>query len=126
MLKEDREIFEVAERADQVTFEKKVMSAADGSVVSMLQHARLPFSLTEYLRRLNAIRSAMDRAGLDVLLVRSPENITYVSGYQSPGYYKYHCIVVPRKGNPVFVVRDFEWINSPEFAWINHIAKVYD
>ena len=60
------------------------------------------------------------------LLIRGPENITYFSGYETPGYYRYHCIVVPRQGEPVFLVRDFEWINSPEFAWSTRFTKVYD
>ena len=54
---------------------------------------------------------------LDALLVRGPENITYVIGYETPGYYKYHCVIVPRHGEPIFLVRDFEWLNTPEFAW---------
>ena len=68
----------------------------------------------------------MAENGLDALLVRGPENITYLSGYETPGYYKYHCVIVPKDGEPVFVVRDFEWINTPEFAWSTRIAKVFD
>ena len=68
----------------------------------------------------------MAAMGLDALLVRGPENITYFIGYETPGYYKYHCVVVPRNGEPVFLVRDFEWLNTPEFAWSGKLAKVYD
>ena len=68
----------------------------------------------------------MEAQGFDAILARGPENITYCSGYETPGYYKYHCIVIPRNGEPVFVVRDFEWINTPEFAWSTRIAKVFD
>ena len=68
----------------------------------------------------------MGRMELDALLVRGPENITYVIGYETPGYYKYHCVFIPRLGEPIFLVRDFEWLNTPEFAWSGRIAKVYD
>ncbi len=92
----------------------------------MIVHDRLAFSPEEYIRRYDVIRAAMERHDLDALLVRGPENITYFSGYETPGYYKYHCVVVPKYGEPVFLLRDFEWINSPEFAWSTKIAKVYD
>ena len=68
----------------------------------------------------------MAESGLDALLIRGPENITYFSGYETPGYYKYHCVVVPKDGEPVFLVRDFEWVNTPEFAWSTRFAKVFD
>ena len=92
----------------------------------MIVHERLAFSPEEYVRRYDNIQRDMAAQGLDALLVRGPENITYFSGYETPGYYKYHCVVVPKDGEPVFLVRDFEWINSPEFAWSTKIAKVYD
>ena len=92
----------------------------------MLVHERLAFSPEEYIRRYDVIQEAMARMELDALLVRGPENITYVIGYETPGYYKYHCVIIPRLGEPVFLVRDFEWLNTPEFAWSGRIAKVYD
>ena len=84
----------------------------------MIVHDRLAFSPEEYVRRYDTIQGLMNEHALDALLLRSQENITYFSGYESPGYYKYHCVVVPKNGEPVFLVRDFEWINSPEFAFV--------
>jgi Xaa-Pro dipeptidase len=123
---EDREILEVAEHAEHVTFERTSRTIKSGDVLSMIVHDRLAVSPEEFIRRYNLIQDAMAAMDLDALLIRGPENITYFSGYESPGYYRYHCIVVPRRGEPVFVLRDFEWINVPEFAWSTKIAKVYD
>ena len=86
----------------------------------------LAFSPEEYIRRYDTLQESMARLGLDALLVRGPENITYVIGYETPGYYKYHCVILPKGGEPVFLVRDFEWLNTPEFSWCGKIAKVYD
>jgi Xaa-Pro dipeptidase len=122
----DREILEVAEHTEQVTFQRSTRPTRCGFDLPMLLHERLAFSPEEYARRYDVIQAAMEKQGLDALLVRGPENITYVSGYESPGYYRYHCIVIPKHGEPIFVVRDFEWINSPEFAWSTRLAKVYD
>lgn len=126
MLEQDREIFDVADHTEQVTFQKTDRPTASGSALPMIVHDRLAFSPEEYVRRYDNLQAAMAKQGLDALLVRSPENITYFSGYETPGYYKYHCVVVPKDGEPVFLVRDFEWINSPEFAWSTKIAKVFD
>ncbi len=123
---EDHEILEVARETEDVSFQHTTRKTKNGFDLPMLLHERLIFSPEEYLRRYDLIQDMMADAGLDALLVRGPENITYVSGYETPGYYKYHCIVIPRDGEPIFLVRDFEWINTPEFAWSNRFVKVYD
>ena len=98
-----------------------------GHRLAMNLHRRLPFSREEYERRYDAVLDAMDRAGLDALLVRSPENITYLSGYETPGYYGYHCLVLARGQQPVLVGRRLEIeTNVPEFSWLTHIAPAQD
>ena len=125
-LSADREILDVARHTEHVTFQKSTRKTKSGFDLPMLLHDRLAFSPEEYVRRYDVIQDGMAKSGLDALLIRGPENIAYFSGYELPGYYRYHCIVVPKHGEPVFVVRDFEWINSPEFAWSSKLAKVYD
>ncbi len=125
-LNRDRDIFDVAEHTEHVTFQKTTRKTASGYDLPMIVHDRLAFSPEEFVRRYDKIQTAMAANDLDALLIRGPENITYFSGYETPGYYKYHCVVVPKDGEPVFLVRDFEWINSPEFAWSTKIAKVFD
>jgi Xaa-Pro dipeptidase len=125
-LENDREILDISEQTVSVEFQKSARPTACGFALPMLLSERLIFSPEEYIRRYDEIQARMAEQGLDALLVRGPENITYVSGYETPGYYKYHCIVMPKDGEPVFLVRDFEWINTPEFAWSNTFAKVYD
>ena len=122
----DREILEIAEQTVALAFQKSDRPTACGFALPMLISERLIFSPEEYIRRYDLIQARMAEQGLDALLVRGPENITYVTGYETPGYYKYHCVVMPRGGEPVFMVRDFEWINTPEFAWSNKFVKVYD
>jgi Xaa-Pro dipeptidase len=116
----------VARETEDVSFQHTTRKTKNGFDLPMLLHERLIFSPEEYLRRYDLIQDMMAEAGLDVLLVRGPENITYVSGYETPGYYKYHCVVIPKDGEPIFLVRDFEWINTPEFAWSNRFVKVFD
>jgi Xaa-Pro dipeptidase len=65
--------------------------------------AELHFSLDEFAARLAALRQRMVAAGIDVLLLTTPENIYYLSGYQTPGYYFYLALVVPVDGEPVLI-----------------------
>ena len=61
------------------------------------------FPHEEFQSRLDAVRARMDERGLDVLLLTTPENIHYLSGYQTPGYYFFLGLIVPLKGDPVLV-----------------------
>ena len=101
-------------------------SAGSGSKIRMIAHDRLGFSLAEYRRRYGAVLEGMKKQGLDAMLVRSPENITYVSGYETPGYYKYHCLVIGADFEPVFVLRRFEELNVPEYSWLTQHVPVDD
>jgi Xaa-Pro dipeptidase len=105
----------------------KRIETESGVRLSMTQHSRLPFKLNEYRRRYDHVMNLMKAAGADVLLVRSPENITYLTGYETPGYYGYHCLVVARGEQPVLVGRKLEIVtNAPEFSWLTKIVPVQD
>ena len=84
------------------------------------------FSLDEYRERLEALRRRMERAGADVLLVTSPENLYYLSGYQTPGYYWYQTLIVPLERDPVFVVRMNESSNVGPLSWVEDCRPYED
>ena len=94
--------------------------------IEMRSHSRLGFSLSEYKRRYDLVLAGMKHRGLDVLLLRSPENITYVSGYETPGYYKYHCLIIAPNTEPILVLRRFEELNVPEYSWLSRHVAVDD
>ena len=104
--------------------DKTTRNLSNGHRLSMTSHPRLAFDLDEYQRRYELVLSHMERDGLDVLLVRGPENITYLSGFETPGYYKYHCIIVTPDHDPIFVIRSYESPNVPEFSWIFDMVVV--
>ena len=76
------------------------------------------FSLDEYQQRLDGLRLRMEERGADALLVTSPENLCYLTGYQTPGYYWYQTLIVPMDREPVFVVRLNEDSNIEPFTWV--------
>lgn len=88
---------------------------------------RMPFELSEYRQRLEKCQEMMREKGLDLLLVHTPENIFYLCGYHSAGYYMYNCLVVHPDKDPVLVLRFGEVGNAQIFSWLDddHIV-LYD
>ena len=84
------------------------------------------FSLAEYGERLHALRRRMEEAGAGVLLVTSPENLYYLSGYQTPGYYWYQTLIVPLEREPVLVVRRNEASNVEPLSWVEDCRPYED
>ena len=121
-----RPVIDVSDIAPQTAFETVERQLSGGRTLAMNTHFRLGFTLDEYQRRYELVLSAMGKQGLDVLCIRTPENITYMSGYETPGYYKYHCMVMGKNFEPVFVLRNFESLNVPEYSWLTQIVGVED
>jgi Xaa-Pro dipeptidase len=88
--------------------------------------ADLPFTLGEYRDRLARVRAGMHGRGVDVLLLTGPENIYYLSGYQTTGYYIYQALVVPLEGEPQFVVRRLEMTNVQGLSWLKRGIGIDD
>lgn len=82
------------------------------------------FPKEEYEQRQSRARAALSRAGLDALVITGPENIFYLTGQQTPGYYTFQALVLPAEGDPVFVIRQLEYFNFIANTFISD-AEVY-
>ncbi|UPJ79367.1 aminopeptidase P family protein [Bradyrhizobium sp. 183] len=85
----------------------------------------MAFPSDEYHRRLSNTQSEMEKADIPVLLLHQPESIIYLTGFNiGTGFYSYHALAVPQKGNPVLVVRDVEIPaikkGSPIKEWVTY------
>ena len=76
------------------------------------------FKPEEYRQRLDGVRSRIAALGADVLLVNTPENIFYLTGYQTPGYYWYQALIVPVDRDPVFIPPPHEASLPPVYSWV--------
>ncbi|MCB0180783.1 MAG: aminopeptidase P family protein [Anaerolineae bacterium] len=92
----------------------------------MRQRADLVFSLLEYERRLTALRERMAVRGLDAVITTIPENICYLSGFESPGHYYFNALIVPLEGEPVAVPRQLEVSGYEELTWLENIRFYTD
>jgi ectoine hydrolase len=67
------------------------------------------FARDEYLRRINATKQLMQRHGVDVLVVTSPENICYLTGYEGWSFYTPQAALVTLGDEePTFVTRSMD------------------
>ncbi|WEX79691.1 Xaa-Pro peptidase family protein (plasmid) [Sinorhizobium numidicum] len=64
------------------------------------------FPRTEFLRRLNAVKSEMDRLEIETLIVGNSSDITYLTGYTAKSSYVPQAVVISMKEEePTFILR---------------------
>lgn len=99
---------------------------AGGAQEGDAPHGTLPFSVAEFKDRLARARTRMRTQSLEVIVLTSPENILYLSGYRTTGYYIFQALVVPVAGEPQFVARKLEMTNVPALSWLKSGIPVED
>lgn len=92
---------------------------------SVRQGQESAFPRAEYDARQHAVRAELSRRGIDVMIVTGPENIFYLTGQQTPGYYTFQALLLPVEGDAVFIVRRLEYFNFIANTYIAD-AVVYD
>lgn len=90
----------------------------------MRQRTDLVFPMAEYERRLTALRGRMAVRGLDAVITTIPENICYLSGFESPGHYYFNALIVPLEGEPIAVPRQLEDSGYQALSWLE-ISRPY-
>ncbi|QIB33583.1 M24 family metallopeptidase [Ancylobacter pratisalsi] len=94
------------------------------ATASVVQGQETAFPKAEYDARVAKARQGLAEAGLDVMIVTGPENIFYLTGQQTPGYYTFQALVLPVEGEPFFVVRQLEYFNFVANTFITD-ASIY-
>jgi Xaa-Pro dipeptidase len=90
----------------------------------MRQRDDLAFPMLEYERRLHELRQRMEQRDIEVMLTTTPENITYLTGFESPGHWYFQGLLVPLEGEPVMVPRLSEDTGVQALSWIE-ISRAY-
>lgn len=80
------------------------------------------FSEDEYAARLSNLRRRMNENGIDTLMLSGPENIYYVSGYQTFGFHNYQMLVVSSEGEPFLILRYLESMLAYRYAWLTDVV----
>ena len=95
-------------------------------VNNVIQGSESAFRADEYAQRIRRTRERLSRAGVDVMIVTGPENIFWLTGQQTPGYYTFQALLLPVEGDPVFVIRQLEYFNFIANTFISDAAIYQD
>src|SRR5260370_38418192 len=64
---------------------------------------RLFFDRSEFGARIAKTRQAMQKAGIDLLVVSDPTNMGWLTGYDGWSFYVHQCVLLPLEGGPACV-----------------------
>lgn len=81
-------------------------------MTGLVERADLAFPLAEYAGRIEAAVRALAGNGFDALVATSPENICYLSGFESAGYCNPQALVLTADGRAALVTRALEIPNA--------------
>lgn len=80
------------------------------------------FTMDEYRSRLEGVRAQMGAKGIDTLLLWHPENIFYLTGYQTFGIRSFMGLILPLEGEPTLILRWLESILAERYSWVEDIV----
>lgn len=86
----------------------------------------MTFPMAEYERRMGALRERMVRRRLDAVVISDPENLMYLTDYQTTGYSFFQSLIVPLDDEPVFVTRQMEASNVEQRTWVEQVRTYSD
>lgn len=86
----------------------------------------LPFSREEYAARLDKVRRRMEASGLEVMLTTVPENIVYLTGYSTLGYFTYQILILSLDHDPILLTRAINVEKARVDSCLTHIEGYRD
>ncbi|RIJ16770.1 aminopeptidase P family protein [Henriciella mobilis] len=92
----------------------------------MRQRDDMTFPHEEYVRRLEGLRERMKDRRLDAVVISDPENIMYMTDYQTTGYSFFQALVVPLDGDCYMVTRNMEESNVHARTWVEKTRPFAD
>lgn len=80
----------------------------------------LNFTRAEYADRLEKTRRAMEKAGVDLVIVTDPSNMHWLTGYDGWSFYVHQCVLVPDTGEPIWYGRGQDANGAKRTAYLAH------
>lgn len=84
----------------------------------MKKREDMTFPFEEYEKRVSFLRQCMAERQLDAVVISDPENIMYLTDYQTTGYSFFQALVVPLESEPFMVTRKLEESNVHARTWV--------
>jgi len=86
---------------------------------SEVENTNLPFELSEYEGRLRKVREKMVDEGVEVMIVTSPTNMYYLTGYNTFSFYIPQFLVLPLDEDLFMVPRSLDNSSVLETTWLS-------
>ena len=80
----------------------------------------LIFPMKEFKQRVERVRKKMQAQELDAIMITTPENIFYLTGYQTLGYWYFQALVIPETQAPFMILRGLEQPNVEARTYLAH------
>ena len=81
---------------------------------------QLNFSPAEYAARIAKTRAAMERAGIELLIVTDPSNMAWLTGYDGWSFYVHQCVLLGGDGDPIWYGRGQDANGAKRTVFMNH------
>ncbi|WP_250435952.1 MULTISPECIES: ectoine hydrolase DoeA [unclassified Caballeronia] len=81
---------------------------------------RLPFERSEYDARIAKTRRAMEKAGIDLMIVTDPTNMAWLTGYDGWSFYVHQCVLLAMHGDPVWYGRGQDANGAKRTVFMSH------
>lgn len=92
----------------------------------MRERDDMTFPYSEYQRRLSELRERMAKRLLDAVIITDPENLMYLTDYQTTGYSFFQALVVPIDNDPFMITRQLEESNVHARTWVEYTRPYSD
>lgn len=86
----------------------------------------MTFPFEEYERRVGELRGRIHERCLDAVVITDPENIMYLTDYQTTGYSFFQALVVPLEDEPFMITRTLEESNIFSRTWVERTRPYPD
>ncbi len=92
----------------------------------MIKRDDMTFPFEEYERRVGDLRARMEKRLLDAVVITDPENLMYLTDYQTTGYSFFQALVVPLEDEPFMITRALEESNIHARTWVERTRPYPD
>lgn len=92
----------------------------------MRERDDMTFPFEEYQRRIQELRQRMAKRLMDVVIITDPENLMYLTDYQTTGYSFFQALVVPIDDEPFMITRMMEESNVHARTWVEKTRPYSD
>ncbi|WP_319544952.1 M24 family metallopeptidase [Ruegeria conchae] len=77
------------------------------------------FSAQEFADRIAKTRAAMERQGIETLLITDPSNMAWLTGYDGWSFYVPQMVILPAEGSPLWWGRTQDKAGAAQTTWMD-------